>query len=231
MAHQTKRQKASRSGLVPNASYVLEDALSKVKTAATAKFDESVDIVIRLGIDPRKSDQNVRGSIVLPHGTGKILRVAVFAQGDKADEAKQAGADIVGFEDLVAKVKAGEMDFDRCIATPDAMKEVGKLGQVLGPRGLMPNPRVGTVTMDIAKAVKNAKAGEVQYRCDKAGIVHCTVGKASFDVSKLKENIQSIIADVIRVKPSTAKGTYIRKVCVSSTMGPGFIIELGSLPI
>ncbi len=229
MAHLSKRQKTARSGLVPNVSYSIEEALSRVKTAATAKFDESVDLVIRLGIDPRKSEQNVRGSIVLPHGTGKTLRVAVFAQGDKADEAIQAGADIVGFEDLVAKVKAGEMDFDRCIATPDAMKEVGKLGQILGPRGLMPNPRVGTVTMDVAKAVKNAKAGEVQYRCDKAGIVHCPVGKASFDLTKLKENIHSLISDVIRVKPSSAKGTYIKKVCISSTMGPGFIIELSSL--
>lgn len=225
----SKRQKAAREGLVPDATYPAEDALTKAKTSATAKFDESIDISVRLGVDPRKSDQAVRGSVVLPHGTGKTMRVAVFAQGEKAEEATNAGADIVGFEDLVADVKAGKMDFDRVIATPDAMKEVGKLGQILGPRGLMPNPKVGTVTMDVAKAVKNAKAGEVQFRVDKAGIIHCPVGKASFDVKKLKENIESILADLVRIKPSSAKGMYIKKVSVSSTMGPGFTVDLSSL--
>lgn len=225
----SKRQKTVRAPIDATIVYSVEEALSHVKTAATAKFDESIDIAVRLGIDPRKSDQNVRGSIVLPHGSGKTLRVAVFAQGEKAEEAKKAGADRVGFEDLVEEVKAGKMDFERVIATPDSMKEVGKLGQILGPRGLMPNPKVGTVTVEIEKAVKNAKAGEVQYRADKAGIIHCTVGKASFDVTKLKDNINAVIADLIRVKPSSAKGTYLKKICVSSTMGPGLIIDLSTL--
>lgn len=229
MVNTSKRQKTVRAGIDTTIVYSVEEALTHVRTAATAKFDESIDIAVRLGIDPRKSDQNVRGSIVLPHGSGKTLRVAVFAQGDKAEEAKKAGADRVGFEDLVEEVKAGKMDFERVIATPDAMKEVGKLGQILGPRGLMPNPKVGTVTMDIEKAVKNAKAGEVQYRADKAGIIHCPVGKASFDMAKLKDNINAVIADLIRVKPSSAKGTYLKKVSVSSTMGPGLIIDLSTL--
>ena len=200
-----------------------------VKSCATAKFDESIDAAINLGIDATKSDQQVRGSTVLPNGTGKSVRVAVFTSGKNQDVAREAGADIVGLEDLAERVKAGEMNFDVVIATPEAMRVVGALGQVLGPRGLMPNPKVGTVTPDVATAVKNAKSGQVRYRCDKAGIVHCQVGRASFSPEKLSENLQALLADLVKVKPATAKGVYIRKVTVSSTMGPGVVVDRTTL--
>jgi len=209
--------------------YNIDDALGLIKDIASAKFDESVDVAVNLGVDARKSDQNVRGSTVLPAGTGKTVRVAVFAEGENAEKAKAAGADIVGFDDLAAKIKGGEMDFDICIATPDAMRVVGQLGQILGPRGLMPNPKVGTVTADVAKAVENAKAGQVQYRIDKAGIIHCSIGKASFEPAKLKENLIALMGALQKSKPSTAKGTYIKRVTVSTTMGPGIGIDVASL--
>jgi large subunit ribosomal protein L1 len=213
-------------GLVDrNKLYAVSDALELVKKTATAKFDESVDVAINLGIDAKKSDQSVRGSVVLPRGTGKSVRVAVFAQGANADKAKAAGADIVGFADLADKVKGGFMDFDVVIATPDAMKVVGALGQVLGPRGLMPNPKVGTVTPNVEQAVKNAKAGQVQYRADKAGIVQCTIGRASFPTEALSENLTALIAAVNKAKPASSKGVYLRKLSVSSTMGVGVRIE------
>jgi large subunit ribosomal protein L1 len=195
------------------------------------KFDQSVDVSVNLGVDPRKSDQVVRGSTVLPNGTGKSVRVAVFAQGPNADAAKEAGADIVGFEDLADDIKKGNMDFDVVIASPDAMRVVGQLGQILGPRGLMPNPKVGTVTPDVAGAVKNAKAGQVRYRTDKAGIIHCAVGKVSFDVASLKTNIDALLADLNKAKPSSAKGVYFKKVSVSSTMGPGIVVDKATLNI
>jgi len=210
-------------------SYNIDDALGLIKDIASAKFDESVDVAVNLGVDARKSDQNVRGSTVLPAGTGKTTRVAVFAEGENAEKAKAAGADIVGFDDLAAKIKGGEMDFDICIATPDAMRVVGQLGQILGPRGLMPNPKVGTVTADVAKAVQNAKAGQVQYRIDKAGIIHCSIGKASFEPAKLKENLTALMSALHKSKPTTAKGTYIKRVTVSTTMGPGIGIDVSSL--
>jgi large subunit ribosomal protein L1 len=213
-------------GLVDrNKNYPLNDALELVKKTATAKFDESVDVAINLGIDAKKSDQSVRGSVVLPRGTGKSVRVAVFAQGANADKAKAAGADIVGFEDLSERVKGGFMDFDVVIATPDAMKIVGTLGQVLGPRGLMPNPKVGTVTPNVEQAVKNAKAGQVQYRADKAGIVQCTIGRASFGIDALTENLNALIAAVNKAKPATSKGIYLKKISVSSTMGVGVRLD------
>ena len=205
--------------------YPVADALKVVKENATAKFNESIDVSINLGIDAKKSDQTVRGAIVLPKGTGKDKRVAVFAQGDNAAKAKEAGADIVGFDDLAAEIKAGKMDFDVVIATPDAMRVVGALGQVLGPRGLMPNPKVGTVTMDVAGAVKNAKAGQVQYRTDKAGIVQCTIGRASFTVEALEENIKALVDAVNRSRPATAKGVFLKKISVSSTMGAGVRVD------
>jgi large subunit ribosomal protein L1 len=207
--------------------YELQAALELVKKTATAKFDESVDVAVNLGIDAKKSDQVVRGSVVLPRGTGKTVRVAVFAQGANAEKAKAAGADIVGFDDLAEKVKGGFMDFDVVIATPDAMKVVGPLGQVLGPRGLMPNPKVGTVTANVEEAVKNAKGGQVQYRADKAGIVQCTIGRASFPVDALAENLEALIGAINKAKPSTAKGVYLKKVSVSSTMGVGIRIDQG----
>ncbi len=199
--------------------------MSLVKELAKAKFDESVDVAINLGIDASKSDQQVRGSTVLPNGTGKTVRVAVFTGGKNQDLAREAGADIVGLEDLAEKVKAGEMDFDVVIASPDAMRVVGALGQILGPRGLMPNPKVGTVTADVAGAVRNAKAGQVRYRCDKAGIVHCQLGRASFEAVKLKENLQALLADLNKMKPASSKGIYIQRVTVSSTMGPGIAVD------
>ena len=208
-----------------NKSYQLEEALAIIKDTATAKFDESIDIAINLGIDAKKSDQAVRGSVVLPSGTGRTVRVAVFAQGEKAKEAIDAGADIVGFEDLAEKIKAGNIDFDLVIASIDAMRIVGQLGQILGPRGLMPNPKVGTVTADVAGAVRNAKAGQVQYRADKSGIVHCTVGRASFDIENLKKNIIALIDAVNKSKPTTAKGVYLKKMTLSSTMGIGVRVE------
>jgi large subunit ribosomal protein L1 len=224
-----KRMKAWKEKLPPGKQYPIEEALKLVKEFAKAKFDETVDAAVNLGIDASKSDQQVRGSTVMPHGTGKTVRVAVFTSGKNQEIAKAAGADIVGLEDLAAKVKAGEINFDRVIASPDAMRVVGQLGQILGPRGLMPNPKVGTVTPDVATAVKNAKAGQVTYRVDKAGIVHCTIGKASFEVGALKENLAALIADLQKAKPAAAKGQYLKRVSVSSTMGPGLVIDQASL--
>lgn len=229
MANVSKRVEALRAKIDRNKVYPLSDALALVKETATAKFDESVDAVINLGIDARKSDQLVRGAIVLPKGTGKTKRVAVFAQGAAAEAAKAAGADIVGFDDLAEQVKGGMLDFDVAIATPDAMRIVGALGQVLGPRGLMPNPKVGTVTPDVATAVKNAKAGQVQYRTDKAGIVHCTIGRASFEVDALKENLLALIEALNKAKPASSKGQYMKKVSVSSTMGGGVRVDQANL--
>jgi large subunit ribosomal protein L1 len=211
--------------------YPIEEALILLKEMATAKFKESIDVAVNLGVDPRRSDQVVRGSTVLPHGTGKTIRVAVFAQGANAEAAKSAGADVVGFEDLAAAVKAGELNFDLAIATPDAMRVVGQLGQILGPRGLMPNPKVGTVTSDVVTAVKNAKAGQVRYRTDKAGIIHCSIGKVDFETTKLKENLQVLLADLHKAKPATSKGVYIRNITVSTTMGPGLSVEQSTLSI
>ncbi|BET27340.1 LSU ribosomal protein L1P [Limnobacter thiooxidans] len=225
MAKLSKRTQALRAKIDRNAFYPIEQALGLVKETATAKFDESVDAAIQLGVDARKSDQVVRGSVVLPAGTGKTVRVAVFAQGAKAEEAKAAGADIVGMDDLAAEVKAGNMNFDIVIASPDTMRIVGTLGQILGPRGLMPNPKVGTVTPDVATAVKNAKAGQVQYRTDKAGIVHCTIGRASFDVDKLKSNLAALLEALNKSKPASSKGVYLRKIAVSSTMGGGVRVD------
>jgi len=230
MAKLTKKQKAIREKLQQGKLYPLEEALELLKTLPGAKFSESMDVAVNLGVDARKSDQNVRGSTVLPHGTGKSVRVAVFAQGDNADKAKAAGADVVGFEDLAEKVQAGEMNFDLVIATPDAMPVVGRLGQILGPRGLMPNPKVGTVTPDVETAVKNAKAGQVQYRTDKGGIVHCTIGKLEFDKQALVENLQALLADLNKAKPSSAKGVYMKRVTLSTTMGPGVGVDQSTLP-
>lgn len=229
MAHISKRYKALASKVDRNKLYAVGEALTLVKETAKAKFDESIDVAVNLGIDAKKSDQLVRGSVVLPKGTGKTVRVAVFAQGPKADEAKAAGADIVGFDDLAESIKAGKMDFDVVIASPDAMRIVGTLGQILGPRGLMPNPKVGTVTPDVAGAVRNAKAGQVQYRTDKNGIVQCTIGRASFAPEALRENLLALIDALNKAKPSTSKGVYLKKVAISSTMGVGIRIEQASL--
>jgi large subunit ribosomal protein L1 len=229
MAKITKKQKALRGKIEPMKLYSLAEALVLAKETATAKFDESIDLAVNLGIDARKSDQLVRGSVVLPAGTGKSVRVAVFAQGDKAEAAKAAGAEVVGFEDLAAEIKGGKLDFDVVIATPDAMKIVGQLGQVLGPRGLMPNPKVGTVTMDVATAVKNAKAGQVQYRTDKGGIIHATIGRASFSVESLEQNAKALVDALNKAKPASAKGQYLRKIAVSATMGPGVRVDQASL--
>jgi len=231
MATISKRMRAIREKLTPGKQYTVDEALSLVKEFSKLKFRESVDVAINLGIDAKKSDQVVRGSTVLPHGTGKTVRVAVFAQGNNAEAAKKAGADIVGFEDLAEKVKAGQLDFDVVIASPDAMRIVGQLGQILGPRGLMPNPKVGTVTPDVVGAVKNAKSGQVRYRADKAGIVHCSIGKSDFEPNALKENLQALLADLNKVKPATAKGIFLQKVTVSSTMGPGIVIDQNSLVV
>lgn len=229
MAHTSKRYKALRTKVDRLKSYPALEALKIVKDNATAKFNESIDVSINLGIDAKKSDQAVRGSIVLPQGTGKTVRVAVFAQGERAQQAKDAGADIVGFEDLANEIKGGKMDFDVVIATPDAMRVVGGLGQILGPRGLMPNPKVGTVTQDVATAIKNAKAGQVQYRSDKGGIVQCTIGRASFSVEALAENLKALVDAVNRARPSGAKGVYLKKVSVSSTMGVGVRVDQASV--
>ncbi|SNS04073.1 LSU ribosomal protein L1P [Methylobacillus rhizosphaerae] len=229
MAKVSKRIDALRAKVDRNKVYPVADALTLVKETATAKFDESVDAVINLGIDARKSDQLVRGALVLPHGTGKTKRIAVFAQGAAAEAAKAAGADVVGFEDLAEQVKGGMLDFDVAIATPDAMRIVGTLGQVLGPRGLMPNPKVGTVTPDVATAVKNAKAGQVQYRTDKGGIVHCTIGRASFGVDALKENLAALVDALNKAKPASSKGVYMKKISVSSTMGAGVRVDQANL--
>lgn len=229
MAKVSKRAAAIAAKIDRSKLYPVTDALSLIKETATAKFDESIDIAVQLGIDPKKSDQLVRGSVVLPAGTGKTVRVAVFAQGEKAEQAKAAGADIVGMEDLAAEVKAGNINFDVVIASPDTMRVVGTLGTVLGPRGLMPNPKVGTVTPDVATAVKNAKAGQVQYRTDKAGIVHATIGRASFSVEQLKDNLLALVDALNKARPAAAKGVYLRKVAVSSTMGGGAKVDTGSL--
>src|SRR5438552_14947965 len=225
----SKRMKTVRTKVDRNKSYPVDDALKLVKQTATAKFDESVDLAVNLGIDAKKSDQTVRGSVVLPAGIGKSVRVAVFAQGDKAKDALAAGADIVGFDDLAARVKEGFMDFDVVIATPDSMRVVGQLGQILGPRGLMPNPKVGTVTADVTTAVKNAKAGQVQYRTDKGGIVQCTIGRASFQAEQLKTNLLALIEALNKAKPAGTKGIYMKKVSISSTMGAGVRIDHSSL--
>ena len=229
MAAVPKRMKDWKERIPPGKAFPIDDALKLVKELATAKFDESVDVAVNLGIDASKSDQQVRGSTVMPHGTGKTVRVAVFTQGKNADAAKAAGADIVGFEDLAEKVKAGQLDFDVVIASPDAMRIVGQLGQILGPRGLMPNPKVGTVNPDVAGAVKNARAGQVQFRADKAGIVQCTIGRASFTSEQLRDNLAALVEALNRAKPSNTKGIYLRKLSVSSTMGVGVKVDPASL--
>ena len=229
MAHISKRYKALIAKIDRNKLYAMNDALNLAKETAKAKFDESIDIAINLGIDARKSDQLVRGAVVLPRGTGKTVRIAVFAQGAKAEEAKSAGADVVGFEDLAESIKAGNLDFDVVIASPDAMRIVGQLGQILGPRGLMPNPKVGTVSIDVAGAVRNAKAGQVQYRTDKNGVVQCTIGRASFTPEALRENLLALVDALNKARPAAAKGVYLKKVSVSSTMGVGIRIEQASL--
>src|SRR5688572_19446699 len=231
MSKHSKRSTAIHASVDRAKTYPLADAVTLVKKNATAKFDESIDVAVNLGIDAKKSDQLVRGSIVLPKGTGKKVRVAVFAQADKAREAKEAGADLVGFEDLAEQIKGGKIDFDVAIASPDAMRVVGQLGQILGPRGLMPNPKVGTVTPNVADAVRNAKAGQVRYRSDKAGVVHCTIGKADFETPKLKENLHALLQDLQKVKPAASKGIYLKKISVSSTMGPGVPVEQSSLTL
>jgi large subunit ribosomal protein L1 len=225
----SKREKAWKSKLTPGKQYPVDEALKLVKEFATAKFNETVDAAVNLGIDASKSDQQVRGSTVMPNGTGKTVRVAVFTSGKNQELAKAAGADIVGLDDLAAQVKAGQINFDRVIASPDAMRVVGQLGQILGPRGLMPNPKVGTVTPDVATAVKNAKAGQVTYRVDKAGIVHCTIGKADFEVQALKENLAALITDLQKAKPAASKGQYLKGVALSSTMGPGVVVDQATL--
>ena len=229
MAKLTKRAKALQGKIEAGKLYAAADAFALVRECATAKFDESVDVAIQLGIDHRKSDQAVRGAVVMPEGTGKTVRVAVFTQGAKQEEARAAGADIVGFDDLAAKVKAGELDFDVVIASPDAMRVVGQLGQILGPRGLMPNPKVGTVTPNVAQAVKNAKAGQVQFRADKAGIIHAPIGRASFEADRLQKNLAALIDQLNKLKPASSKGQYLRKVAVSSTMGPGVRVDIGTI--
>ena len=229
MARLSKREQAIRAKLTPGKIYPITEALELLKAVATAKFVESVEVAVNLGVDPRKSDQVVRGSTVLPHGTGKSVRVAVFTQGANAEAAKEAGADLVGLEDLAATVKAGQLNFDVVIASPDAMRVVGQLGQILGPRGLMPNPKVGTVTPDVATAVRNAKAGQVRYRTDKVGIIHCSIGKVNFEPSQLQENLQALLGDLKKAKPATSKGVYMRRVTLSTTMGPGLPVDQSTL--
>lgn len=225
MARISKRKAAIREQVDPAKIYALEEAIDTLKKLANAKFNESVEVAVNLGVDARKSDQVVRGSTVMPNGTGKSMRVAVFAQGDNADKAREAGADIVGYEDLAERIQAGQIDFDVVVASPDAMPVVGKLGQILGPKGLMPNPKTGTVTADVAGAVKNAKSGQVQYRIDKGGIIHCAIGKVDFETGALVENLGALIADLKKAKPSTAKGIYLKKVTLSTTMGPGLTVD------
>jgi large subunit ribosomal protein L1 len=229
MAKLTKRQKLIREKLQPGKQYAIGDALSLLKELSTVKFTESVDVAVNLGIDARKSDQVVRGATTLPHGTGSVVRVAVFTQGANAEKAKAAGADIVGMDDLAEQVKAGNMDFDVVIASPDAMRVVGQLGQILGPRGLMPNPKTGTVTPDVETAVKNAKAGQVRFRTDKNGIVHGAIGKVTFDLTAIKENLEALLGDLKRAKPSASKGIYLKKITLSTTMGPGLVIDPATL--
>ncbi|TCK06008.1 50S ribosomal protein L1 [Marinobacterium mangrovicola] len=231
MAKLTKRQKAIREKVEAGKLYSIDEAVSVLAEVSSVKFTESLDVAVNLGVDPRKSDQVVRGSTVLPHGTGKDVRVAVFAQGENAEKAKAAGADVVGFDDLAEQVKGGNLDFDVVIATPDAMRVVGQLGQILGPRGLMPNPKVGTVTPDVVTAVNNAKAGQVRFRTDKNGIIHCSVGKLGFSEVAVKENIEALIADLKKLKPSSAKGVYLKKVTLSTTMGPGILVDQGTLSV
>jgi len=230
MTQYSKRIRAAREKIAAT-PYSLDEALALVKELASAKFAESVDVAVNLGIDPRKSDQVVRGATVLPHGTGKQVRVAVFTQGDNADKATAAGADAVGMDDLAERMKGGEMNFDTVIATPDAMRVVGQLGRLLGPRGLMPNPKVGTVTQDVETAVRNAKSGQVRYRADKAGIIHCTIGKASFEVSALRENLAALLADLRKAKPPSAKGQYMKRLSLSTTMGPGVAVDQSTVDI
>ena len=225
MASSSKRYKAIREQLEPGKIYALDEALGLLKKTSNVKFTESVDVAIRLGVDPRKSDQNVRGATVLPNGTGKTVRVAVFTQGDNVEKAVEAGADVVGMDDLHDQIKGGDMAFDVVIATPDAMRVVGKLGQLLGPRGLMPNPKVGTVATDVAAAVKNAKAGQVRFRTDKGGIIHSTIGKADFEVEALRGNLEALLTDLEKLKPASAKGQYLKKVAISTTMGPGLVVD------
>ncbi|NNE05801.1 MAG: 50S ribosomal protein L1 [Xanthomonadales bacterium] len=225
MARTGKRMRHAREQIEPGKVYELDEALTLLKSLSNVKFTESVDAAIRLGIDPRKSDQAVRGSSVLPAGTGKTVRVAVFTQGENAEKAKAAGADLVGMDDLHDQIKAGDMNFDVVIASPDAMRVVGKLGQLLGPRGLMPNPKVGTVTPDVETAVRNAKAGQVRFRTDKAGIVHTTIGKADFDADSLKANLSALVGELVKLKPASAKGQYLKKVALSTTMGPGLVVD------
>jgi len=229
MAKKSKRTKLFAEKVSRTQLYPVDEALSLIKELANAKFTESVDVAVNLGVDPRKSDQVVRGSTVLPNGTGKTVRVAVFAQGPNADTAREAGADVVGFEDLAESIKGGDLNFDVVIATPDAMRVVGPLGPILGPRGLMPNPKVGTVTADVATAVNNAKAGQVRYRTDKAGIIHCPIGNVQFEVGALKENLATLLADLNKAKPAAAKGVYMKRVTVSSTMGPGVAVDQSSI--
>ena len=226
MAKVSKRLKALRSSVEANKLYAIDEAIALVKKAATAKFDESVDVSFNLGVDPRKSDQVVRGATTLPAGTGKTVRVAVFAQGAAAEAAKAEGADVVGFDDLAESIQAGNLDFDVVIAAPDAMRVVGKLGTILGPRGLMPNPKVGTVTPDVATAVKNAKAGQARYRVDKAGIIHAAIGQVGFSAEAVRQNVEALVADLKKAKPATSKGIYIQKITLSSTMGPGLIVDV-----
>ena len=231
MAHLSKRIRVAKEKVDRENLYAVSEALTVIKDASSAKFDESVDVAIILGINAKKSDQNVRGATVLPKGTGKTVRVAVFADGDNAEAARDAGADIVGLEDLAEAVKKGEINFDLCIATPDTMRVVGQLGQILGPRGIMPNPKVGTVTTDVTKAVQDAKSGQVQFRIDKAGVIHCPIGKASFSPDDLEENLNSLVSALIKAKPATAKGQYIRRVSLSSTMGPGVKVDRASISV
>ncbi|MCF6202369.1 MAG: 50S ribosomal protein L1 [Methylococcaceae bacterium] len=231
MARLTKKAKLIEDKVDKSKQYSISESVALLKEFANTKFDESVDVSVLLGVDPKKSDQNVRGASLLPNGTGKTVRVAVFTQGPNADAAKEAGADVVGMDDLADQVKKGEMDFDVVIASPDAMRVVGQLGQILGPRGLMPNPKVGTVTPDVATAVKNAKTGQVRYRTDKGGIIHCSIGKVSFDESSLKQNLEFLIADLKKAKPSSAKGVYLQKIAISSTMGPGLCVDQSSIDI
>ncbi len=229
MAGISKRKKSWADKIEPGKIYAIDEAIALVKEMATAKFTESVDVSVNLGVDPRKSDQVVRGSTVLPHGLGKTVRVAVFAQGDNADKATKAGADLVGFEDLAEQIKAGKLDFDVLIATPDAMRVVGPLGQILGPRGLMPNPKVGTVTADVASAVTNAKAGQVRYRTDKAGIIHCPIGVSDFEAKALRENLDALLSDLVKAKPASAKGIYMKGLTLSSSQGPGIPVDQATI--
>lgn len=229
MARLSKRMRAIRGRIDPAKVYAAEEAFALLKELSQVKFRESVDVAVNLGVDPRKSDQVVRGSAVLPHGIGKTVRVAVFAQGSAAEAAREAGADRVGFEDLAEEMKAGQIDYDVVIASPDAMRIVGQLGKILGPRGLMPNPKVGTVTPEVAEAVRNAKAGQVRYRTDKAGIIHCPIGKIDFPPEKLRENLESLLSSLMKAKPAAAKGVYMKKVTVSSTMGPGLVVDHSAL--